>query len=1002
MNNSLAIRCLRIFLVAMASAGWTGASPVERLETMPVETLWRAENSSVVNGNIDGEPVIVWQLETGQTAKLAVKPETPIFQRLRYFDRLEFEFRIVGGSVDVFELLSKGHVSGPRQYKVHQWPIAVATTGQNTWHTRQLDLARPAWFPWDDPDGAPPHFSFAALALDPGTRIEIRRLRLMPAPLIVKPFFEIPITWPMRADGADGSATYTLKVPVLNGSGMPATIRANLVSKHEKFDVSLSPSKATAKNGETVVFTASAKLTAANIAATPELYSEVIRVEFSPDSDVVSTFEMPVTRPLSARLNRQFVIPVTDVEVLREKAASADTSVREALNTPAILAAADRFLAIRLDQIPRLRPSVANDFPTVPGSQPPRAFAIGEVMPEVRDVQSGTREIGTPAADLTWKEYLGYTGKATEQLGLAYALTGNEKYAAKAVELMEVYARQYAFLDWGSRHEVPWNTGPAILVASRTASNSSYGANWFFRWHMRMLGLIGASASLTPESRRRIYDGFVLPYATELAKFPGGISNMTDITNHNLLALGLVFDDANLVRWALQTDSGLLRRLGDIDPEGFSTEGRPINYHFAAMSEYLPAISFLANSGLKTDIPKERLLEAVRMPYRRATLWGYVPNTGDCGRGFRVGNTALADELISIFPSEDWLLDIGLNTTPSIKLRRLLAGRAVEPQGYRKLLETKPRLFREAGLAILRTGETPETQIMTTLDYGRNTMHAHLDRNQITLAAFGKIFTHGPGTLYNAGSGDITLVGDKQLQSFCGSGSLGQNIILVDQMNQRPSAGKLLAWSDGPGFQFAVSRVDGIAPGVSHTRALILRNEILVLIDHVESADEHSYDFVYHNFGTLEALPGWTSSPASQPLGKTANYENITNLHRLIGMGPLALRWDLSDQVRPDSKEPETSGPWLALWQLPVASAEIFTGITGLNNPNTARMPDAAPSLFTRVGGKSATFVTVLEPYRSTPRVTGIEQLGGQLTVKAGGQSFTLQLREWIDPKPKP
>ena len=31
-----------------------------------------------------------------------------------------------------------------------------------------------------------------------------------------------------------------------------------------------------------------------------------------------------------------------------------------------------------------------------------------------------------------------------------------------------------------------------------------------------------------------------------------------------------------------------------------------------------------------------------------------------------------------------------------------------------------------------------------------------MDRNQITLCAFGRVFTHGTGSLYNAGSGGIT------------------------------------------------------------------------------------------------------------------------------------------------------------------------------------------------------------------------------------------------------
>ena len=196
------------------------------------------------------------------------------------------------------------------------------------------------------------------------------------------------------------------------------------------------------------------------------------------------------------------------------------------------------------------------------------------------------------------REYLGQSGRATENLGLAYAITGDEKYAAKAVDLMDLYAQQYGSLDWSGGFEGPWSNGPVTLSASRTAASSAYGSNWFFRLHMKMLGLINESPSFTPEARDRIYKGFVRPYATELMKFRGGISNMTDITNTNLLTLGLVFNDANLVQFALNSEPGLISRLADIDSDGFSSEGRPPNYHTAAMDEYFPAMALLHNSGL--------------------------------------------------------------------------------------------------------------------------------------------------------------------------------------------------------------------------------------------------------------------------------------------------------------------------------------------------------------------------------------------------------------------
>lgn len=1003
-------------LILSLSLKIQATTPVEHLATYAPEELWTAVNSHITKVvDQDGE-VLRWTLTAGETASLQMKPGHPLFSRLRYFDRLELEFRIVSGQLDSMDLTALGHVSGSRQNKVHQWALAVLTTPPKVWHTRQMDLARPNWFPWDDPDGVPQQFAFGALAVEPGTVVELRHLRLTPAPVTVKPFFELPATWPLRTNEADGSVTYTLEIPVLNTSGRPAEIQAKLLSDPKKFVFSVSPLSAPAKNAEKVVFTVKATLSKAAIAETPELFSERIRVAFhtAEEPDAISTFEMPVTRPLTSGTGRQFILPDADVKTLREKLTAGDPKTLKALGLDKILSEADKFLAIRLDQIPGGRVTVSNNWPTVPNSQPPRRYQIGSVMPEIVDAETGFREVGTPLANKVWKEYLGFSGRLTENLGLAYVLTGEEKYAAKAVELMELYAAQYAALDWGTSFEGPWSNGPAILTSSRVASSSSYGSNWMFRLHMRLLGLINTSASLTPEARARIYQGFVLPYATELMKFRGGISNMTDITNTNLLILGLVFDDANLVRFALFSEPGLISRLADIDEDGFSSEGRPPNYHMAAMDEYLPAMTILHLSGLNVPYPKERLLAAVRMLYERATLWDLIPNTGDCGRGgIPVSNSPQAENLLPLFPDQPWLLEMAKNQTLLSKARRLAEGREFNKDGFRALLSTKPKLYRHAGLAILRSGETPQTQIMATLDYGRNPMHAHLDRNQITLSAFGKIFSHGPGTVYNAGSGGITLNPDAQLRSFCAAGSLGQNVILVDQKNQQRAIGRLLAWGDQLANQFVSAQVDGIAPGVNHTRTLALRDGLVIVIDRVGAEAEHTYDFVYHNFGVLSPGPGWQASAAPAPLGTTANYENLKNLQKLSGGGPVHLLWDLTAEVKPPKPAPParpgkpapTPPPappaepvHLALWQLPPAESEIYTAVTGMNNPNTGEVPSPAPTLISRSKGKSALFVTVLEPFRDKPTVTGLSGTAEKFTITRNGQSLTLSARDFLAP----
>jgi len=937
-----------------------------------------AVESQVEGMEEDGSPVIRWSLPQGSEASLRLREVSPLWEKIRSFDRLDVEFRIVSGRVETLGLRALGHVSGPRDYKMHQWTFAISTTAPEVWHHRSIDLARPNWFEWDDPDGRTAGFSFEALAIEPDTVVELRNVRLVPAWIRIKPFFENPVTWPRPETAEDGSTEYVFEIPVLNTGGKPAALEAQIISEHKLFKPIIDAPTAEVKNAAVHSFAIKATLNSGAARKAPELATETVRIQISTSlaPETHALVEIPLTVPLRSGPEDQFLLLPDVAATLREVWTKGSEQDKKALGLPAIMAAANRFLEVRLDQIPRNRNRASNNWPMVPGSEPPRRYEIGSVMPEIIDEPTGLREVGTPLADRVWVEYLGEMGRATENLGLAYVITGDERYAAKAVELMELYAKNFRHLDWGTQFEGPWSDGPAILSSSRVSGSSTYGSNWLFRLHCRMLALIQGAPSFTPEARQRIYEGFVLPYAAELMKFPGGISNMSDVTNMNLLILGLVFDDANLVRFALNSDPGLLTRMQEIDEDGFSSEGRPLNYHNAALQEYLPAMAVLHQSGIKVDIPRERLFTAVRMPYARATLWGVVPNAGDCGRGTKLGNSTMVEHLLPLFLEEESLLDWSRNSTLTGKTLQWKRGKKADRDAFRALLETTPRLFREAGLAILRSGRDPETQIMATLDYGRNPMHAHRDRNQITLSAFGRVFTHGPGTLYNAGGSPQDR--DARLASFCTNGSLGQNVILVDQQNQLTAVGELLSWSEDPGRQFVTARVRGIAPGVTHTRTLALIDGVVVVWDRIQSEQDHTFDFVYHNFGELTPGPGWKQSPWAGSLGTTANYENLPPIHALAGKGPLRLGWDLTAEFLPPKPAknapppPEPSPAHLALWQIAPDRAAHYTAVTGMNNPNTNQLAAPAPTLLTRWQGKEGVLVTVLEPHRGEPRVTGV------------------------------
>lgn len=978
--------------------------PVVRLDDAKAPLLNAAENSTITPADCDGAPGLRWQVAAGQSGTLSLRSDAPLLQQLCLYDRFEFEFRIASGAVNTLDLKAMGHVSGARRYKVHQWTAAVATTERGVWHKRSFDLSRPNWFPWDNPDGegAEPYLLFETLALEPGTVVEMRGVRLTRPKLLLKPDYELPVTWPVKSELPDGSTVYTLTLQVLNVSGRPLEAAASIVSKNSRFTIEHDGKPQELKSGKTAAFTLKATMSAEDRKQTPELYEESLEVRIAPtdDPDAACRWAGVLVRPFSDGLKRQVIFDEKTLQTVRQRVAEGGEDIAKALELPRVRKVADEFCGRKLLMLPRGHAHVRNNFPSFPGTNPAVVAQPGEFMPEVVSRDGKFREVGTDFAGHVWKEYLAISGNVYESLGNAYLYTGEEKYALKAVELLRLFARQYAELEWNSPFDAPWNRGTPNLAASRIALSSSYGSNWYLKNFCRLTSCIADSPAFTPEIRAEVYRGFVLPYATELMKFPGGISNMTDVTNHNILLLGIVFDDANMVRWALLSDPGLLRRLSDIDEDGFSSEGRPLNYHFAAMSEYLPSIGYLENMGVKVKYPKERLLAAMRMPFRRATLTGHVPSSGDCGRWNSTGLNRLADALIPIFPEESWLWPVG--ATP---LRRLIATTPpADGAGWKALLQTEPHLFRTAGLAVMRQGQTAQEQIQLTFDYGRNLFHAALDRNQIALSAFGRVFTHGPGSLYNVGSGGMTRGEDKRLDSFCSHGSLGHNVLIVDELDQLPAVGILLAWSADPTEQFVASRVEGIRPGVNHTRAVALINGVGIIFDLVESEEEHTYDLAYHNFGTFQEGKGWASQPLQKPIAKTANYENIVNPAVASGTGLFRANWTLEDLpamgkgVKPNASPAGEAGAIrLEYWQTASVPGTIYLGTTGMNNPDTKKIPDTAPSVFYRCKGKTVRYTTVLEPCRGESRIGDVRFEGETVAVKfLDGTEVRLSLPELL------
>jgi hypothetical protein len=172
------IPCFAAAIALLAAApGWC-RDPVARFGSVPLADLFEVASGEIAQVRSEGGAAVYeWVIHGGQTSTLDLADACPFKSRLRYFDRLLFDYQIAEGQVSSLDVSAFGHVPGPRQGKVHEWGLAMITTPARRWRTVRIDLDQPNWFPWDNKDGQPTD-TFLRFPAGIATRSSTRRTDL--------------------------------------------------------------------------------------------------------------------------------------------------------------------------------------------------------------------------------------------------------------------------------------------------------------------------------------------------------------------------------------------------------------------------------------------------------------------------------------------------------------------------------------------------------------------------------------------------------------------------------------------------------------------------------------------------------------------------------------------------------------------------------------------------------------------------------------------------------
>lgn len=447
----------------------------------------------------------------------------------------------------------------------------------------------------------------------------------------------------------------------------------------------------------------------------------------------------------------------------------------------------------------------------------------------------------------------------------AYALTGDEKQARRAREILVGYAERYSKYPYlsanmGKLTDAPSKSGGHVFEQTLTE------ASWILPV-CEAYDLVRQSGVFSAEDHRAIREDFLLKVYENIAKHKTGKSNWQTYHNAAFMMIGGVLNRADLVRQAIEDPKNgfYFQMKASVLPGGMWYENS-WGYHFytlGAVEQIVEAARRLGIDLYSTPLLKD--MYTVALAYRMSD--GTLPRFGDAtttrvpaGRyeaAYHHWREPAFLALLSEAPTWDSVL---FGRTEKL---------TPEAGAFASTLQTG------AGHAILRAGAA--TAAFTFGPFGG--FHGHFDKLSFVYFNQGKELAYDPG---RARSQAYRLPVHKNWYRATTS----HNTVLVDRVSQEGVEGQCELFVATPTLSAVAAHTDKAYPGVLHRRLLVLRPGFLIVADVLTATDgkRHTFDWLYHNRGESVSSPAATSQ-VGQPKGQ--GFEYLQNVRQGKAGGPI-------------------------------------------------------------------------------------------------------------------
>lgn len=583
-------------------------------------------------------------------------------------------------------------------------------------------------------------------------------------------------------------------------------------------------------------------------------------------------------------------------------------------------------------------------------------------------------------------------------LAEAYYLTGDEKYARKAVEFARVLARKYTMLTnqhFGGLHreDRDWWGG---RIGRYYQSEYGYGL-----WQLmgtRLLDLMWTA--LSEDERDMIEHNFVR-------------WGMFDAT------WGPLWDDPDKYAKVNREDPPpfipFARVAGDPAPyDGLQDYLRLVNrmvfpdgIHicgvggYGGVNAYIGYMQKLAALGLDVTKDNPSLRQSFLSHPRFIFSCGGLPPMGDGGGGqyvlglypsygcptkqqYEWGYELYGDELFKVMP--DFIAAVSKNCNSGTGTERAAKMREFYSRSDFPFKKIWPTMFiaEDKGLAMLRNrvAKEPIDWVEVVFDYGRYGGRCHGQPTKLsTVTSFN-------GQMASSDWGDLTRNAPEGNNGWF-KGGYSHNTVQVDFRGHRGSAGpvvvgKLRESGGDEQIQWIDADSEKMFDGIYARRTVFTTPFGVVDLYLCRSDKEHTYDWGYHCWGIAGTDLKLTPTDLSdQGLLRFARHFRSAKADGLV-----QVTWKNQPMTKPPRKASTSmigENTYVRLWALPAKGTEVIL----LAGPAVTSLCEEKEVDYTLLRRKTAStvFATVQEPWREAtgPRVKSVRAL----PVKSGGKPVT-------------